>query len=251
MADVVKKQADETDVFVYGTLKRGYGNHHHLEKATFLGDAHVRGVLIQLGAFPGLLIEENGWRIKGEVWRINIHKELPTIDRLEGVPTLYQRKEVETEEFGTVQTYEYNIRPSMSREYRCIPGGVWTGAHTHTAAWAGMFGKAHVKSHLPAFGLYFDEGTGFRAVVDLQTGEIIEKNGAKKPHFAYNFTSNTWEPKKKDIIVVPAGAHLHPPLIDQTKITSNHGDLYSPPARQHDAYVPYKDSLDPGEEAVG
>ncbi len=83
-------------VFVYGTLKRGYGNNSLLKEAVYLGKAKTIDKWSMVGKgrpFPYLL-EKNfkGYNIEGEVYAVD-DKELNLLDRLEGVPTHY-RKEI-------------------------------------------------------------------------------------------------------------------------------------------------------------
>ena len=84
-------------IFVYGTLKRGGRNHHHLAEQTFVGPARTSpGVrLFDLGGFPGLVAQaadRDG--VSGEVWSVDAEC-LQRLDDLEGVPEgLYRRAPV-------------------------------------------------------------------------------------------------------------------------------------------------------------
>jgi gamma-glutamylcyclotransferase (GGCT)/AIG2-like uncharacterized protein YtfP len=70
-------------LFAYGTLMRGYALHGVLARgATFLGEASVRGRLLDLGRYPGLV--EGGGRVRGEVYRLDDPELLPVLDREEG-----------------------------------------------------------------------------------------------------------------------------------------------------------------------
>ena len=63
-----------TQVFVYGTLKRGYSNAHYLHGQRFVGEARTQPVyrLANLGAYPGLWTpQEDGRSIVGEVWEVD------------------------------------------------------------------------------------------------------------------------------------------------------------------------------------
>lgn len=77
-------------LFVYGTLKHGFRNHHFLKDATQLEDYSLEGAdLLHLGGFPGLVW---GTRtVHGEMYEIT-EDMLPALDRLEGVPYLYVRE---------------------------------------------------------------------------------------------------------------------------------------------------------------
>jgi gamma-glutamylcyclotransferase (GGCT)/AIG2-like uncharacterized protein YtfP len=70
-------------LFVYGTLMRGYGLHALLAPgATLVGEGTVRGRLLDLGRYPGLV--EGAGRIHGEVYRLDDSELLPVLDREEG-----------------------------------------------------------------------------------------------------------------------------------------------------------------------
>lgn len=93
-----------TKVFVYGTLKNGYGNHYLLRDSAFLG----KGTTIEDhftmfdGGFP-YVINEGRFHVRGEVYEVNNERVMESLDRLEGVPTHYQRKD------SSVKTDDMNI----------------------------------------------------------------------------------------------------------------------------------------------
>jgi gamma-glutamylcyclotransferase (GGCT)/AIG2-like uncharacterized protein YtfP len=113
-----------TTVFVYGTLKRGHGNHCLLEGQKFLGEATTppRFRLFDLGAFPAVAQDrQHGYAIRGELYLVDADC-LARLDRLEGVPRHYQRLSVPV------------TRQDGRRVTACIyvqqPGqtsGLWTG----------------------------------------------------------------------------------------------------------------------------
>jgi len=83
-------------LLVYGTLKRGRGNNFHLETSKFLREdltANASYFMTHVG-FPQVSEKEDGHFIKGELWEVSEH-DLPHVDRLEGHPDWYERKEVE------------------------------------------------------------------------------------------------------------------------------------------------------------
>jgi gamma-glutamylcyclotransferase (GGCT)/AIG2-like uncharacterized protein YtfP len=62
---------------------RGYGLHARLARgATFVGAGSVRGRLLDLGRYPGLV--EGAGRVSGEVYRLHDPELLPVLDREEG-----------------------------------------------------------------------------------------------------------------------------------------------------------------------
>lgn len=62
---------------------RGYGLHGVLAGgATYVGPARVRGTLLDLGPYPGLV--EGRGAVRGEIYRLDRPELLPVLDREEG-----------------------------------------------------------------------------------------------------------------------------------------------------------------------
>ena len=79
-------------IFVYGTLKKGFGNNRILDNETFVGRDTITGWnMIDLGPFPAIVAGTK--HIIGEVWEVNSLQEL---DLLEGFPSFYDRVQVDT-----------------------------------------------------------------------------------------------------------------------------------------------------------
>jgi len=112
-------------VFVYGTLKAGHHNHYLLKRATYIGQAAVQGFrMFDFGGFPAAAPYTRVVRsIAGELYSID-RTTRKTLDRLEGVPTLYTAERVVTT--SGVETLMYVINPSQV-PIGCgvIAGGVW------------------------------------------------------------------------------------------------------------------------------
>lgn len=79
------------NVFVYGSLKRGFCNHHMMAGAKFLGDGVTppNFVMIDLGRYPGVI--HGGTVIAGEVFAVPT-RLIGRLDRLEENGRLYQRE---------------------------------------------------------------------------------------------------------------------------------------------------------------
>lgn len=93
-------------VFVYGTLKRGFPNHHYMSTSKLLGVYRTaeRYPLVVGGRYfsPSLLPEPGtGKRILGELWEVD-DATLVTLDELETVhlPTGYRREMARIEPEG-------------------------------------------------------------------------------------------------------------------------------------------------------
>lgn len=88
-------------VFVYGTLKRGYGNNALLAKAKFIEKRVLPGFKLYNAGFP-VARESPGDSIVGEVFEISKDDKntLQWLDRLESNGRMYNRTEA-----GDVQLY--------------------------------------------------------------------------------------------------------------------------------------------------
>ena len=138
-------------VFVYGSLKRGQRNHHLIATARFEGEARAPGlVLHDLGPFPMAIaapqasaaaatittneiltdrktLSENGSErpelsIQGEVFAVD-GETLQTLDRLEGVPRLYQRHRRQLQDGR--HAWLYLGRAHQVRHVPALPAGQW------------------------------------------------------------------------------------------------------------------------------
>lgn len=79
-------------IFVYGTLKRGWGNNAIIHDQKFLSEASTVGNKYQmhaLGGFPGIVSGDKN--IPGELWEVD-DTAFARCDRLEGHPNFYKRE---------------------------------------------------------------------------------------------------------------------------------------------------------------
>jgi gamma-glutamylaminecyclotransferase len=83
-----------TNLFVYGTLKRGGSNEQFLAGQRFISEARTRALfrLFELDGYPGMVaVETAGLSIGGEIWEVNAEC-LQRLDDLEGTAIgLYRR----------------------------------------------------------------------------------------------------------------------------------------------------------------
>lgn len=73
------------NVVVYGTLRKGFGNHRLLttSEELFAGSLPLPYRMISLGAFPGLIPTEDNHDISVEIYKVT-EEVLERLDRLEG-----------------------------------------------------------------------------------------------------------------------------------------------------------------------
>jgi gamma-glutamylcyclotransferase (GGCT)/AIG2-like uncharacterized protein YtfP len=82
-------------IFVYGSLRRGSAGamSKRFPTSKFVDDASVNGSLYDLGAYPGLLLDESNSLVIGEVYEVD-DETLKKLDDFEASSN-YVRKEVE------------------------------------------------------------------------------------------------------------------------------------------------------------
>lgn len=116
-------------VFVYGTLKKGYGNNRLLADKPCIGEAITIGTFTMLNSgFPVLLPSREGLPVKGEVYDITGDaKCLDNLDMLEGEGTMYDRREIEVNlggehvtvsvYIGNAQYWRHNAEKGTDKKY--------------------------------------------------------------------------------------------------------------------------------------
>ena len=111
-------------VFVYGTLKRGFGNSVLLNEAEFVQEAVTSPefTMRSLGFFPGVqLVGETP--ISGEIYKVT-DLELKRLDRLEGYPNFYNRKQIEIPGVD-VRPWMYYLPEEEYLKNDVLPSGIW------------------------------------------------------------------------------------------------------------------------------
>lgn len=115
-------------VFVYGTLKKGFGNHRVMERARgeYVGDTTIQhATMYSLGAFPAIALDKRAkTEVHGEVYRIADAEGLKPLDWLEGYPRFYNRSEVESP-LGKVWVYHIDKSTLDESNRGIIEDGVW------------------------------------------------------------------------------------------------------------------------------
>ncbi|MBU1358702.1 MAG: gamma-glutamylcyclotransferase [Gammaproteobacteria bacterium] len=122
--------ADPRHVFVYGTLRRGERNDiaHFLPRPDYVGQGRLRGLLYDLGAYPGAVLGGETW-IEGEIYRITGEVEA-ALDVLEEVAPdgsgEYLKREVPVESQGRMLIcLVYEIHPERVALKPVIACGDW------------------------------------------------------------------------------------------------------------------------------
>ena len=131
-------------LFAYGTLLAGMRLHEMLADAHYLGPAIIRGKLLDLGDYAGLV--EGDAVVTGEIYEID-HTLLERLDQVEGfrpddpAGSLYLRKDVRARRFAdgtTVDVAAYFYSPRHGA--RSIRSRAGTSAGTRLRRTAGRCG---------------------------------------------------------------------------------------------------------------
>ncbi len=102
---------------------RGFGLHPLLIRgATLVGEGTVRGRLLSLGRYPGLV--EGAHRVTGELYRIDDAELLPAVDREEGYNFVRSRAAVTLSDGRRARAWIYRYRGPRERAV-LIPAGDW------------------------------------------------------------------------------------------------------------------------------
>lgn len=101
-------------VFVYGTLRRGGSNHFRMAGAEFIASGTVAGRMYRIDWYPGLVIDDAGDEIHGEVYSVG-PELLAALDIFEGLSA----GEIEGSEYRRVHA------TVVQRDSRTITAWVW------------------------------------------------------------------------------------------------------------------------------
>lgn len=97
-----------TKLFVYGSLRKGYHNHHYLDgKATYLGTYYTKGKLYEIKGknYPALVKDENVYTV-GELY--NVLVDFKQMDEMEN----YNPNDFKNSEYirTIVDIYDENLQ---------------------------------------------------------------------------------------------------------------------------------------------
>ena len=110
---------------MYGTLRRGQSNHHHLAGARWGGEQRLSGArLHDLGPFPMAIAspETAADAVQGELWWVD-GAMLHQLDQLEGHPRLYERQARQLD--NGQRAWVYLGRPRQVRYAPVVADGRW------------------------------------------------------------------------------------------------------------------------------
>lgn len=119
-------QVEKHLAFVYGTLRRGgvRAMPGLFPGAAFVGRGSVRGRLYDLGEHPGLLLDESGTEVVGEVYEVD-EETLKRLDAIEAT-SYYWRERVEvTLEGRGAECWVYVYDPEAYPSSVLIESGDW------------------------------------------------------------------------------------------------------------------------------
>ena len=105
-------------VFVYGTLKSGFGNHYLLRDSKKVCNDSITGTMYSLGGFPAITLKNDN-KVFGEVYDVN-KNVMGDLDMLEGYPRFYDRKIIKTDDGHYAHVYYMDLV-----EGPLVETGVW------------------------------------------------------------------------------------------------------------------------------
>jgi gamma-glutamylaminecyclotransferase len=126
-------------VFVYGSLKRGFGNHYFLRDAKYCGNTETVDATFcmhSMGPFPAVTeSNDNGYHITGELYEVDADTMLD-LDKLEGNGVFYTRKLVKVYTLnGTVEAWMYLLAEKPEQESVFMSKFVYTDENLNTQEW--------------------------------------------------------------------------------------------------------------------
>ncbi len=92
-------------IFVYGTLRNGHCNHHLLKDAYCygIGSTESSYAMYLVSGYPYITSSETRYPIVGELYGVD-DETLNLLDRMEGHPRYYERREISVTVGGTLYT---------------------------------------------------------------------------------------------------------------------------------------------------
>lgn len=126
LCEVTRNAMTNHLIFIYGSLRRGCVGAMSLRfpNSKFVAEAKVSGNLYDLGEYPGLLINESGSFVVGEVYEVD-DELLAQLDDFE-VSSNYVRKQVEVSSGNhRMSCWVYEPEPACYSLTKLITSGNW------------------------------------------------------------------------------------------------------------------------------
>lgn len=109
-----------TKVFVYGTLKKGYGNHIRLRNSPKVTEGWLYGFQMWESIIPYVRkVDDLESKVYGEVYEVTLDVLINSLDVLEGHPNFYKRVFV-PDQLGGVWIYLCESGRSI------VKSGIWS-----------------------------------------------------------------------------------------------------------------------------
>lgn len=116
-------------IAVYGSLKRGFGNHRLIAAALIsCKPCRITGRLYDTGCgYPAFIVDPDGYTVQAELMTLNA-RILAAVDRLEGHPNFYKRTLLEcVTDAGQIEKAFVYVMPKTAVFYmKEITSGIWT-----------------------------------------------------------------------------------------------------------------------------
>lgn len=112
-------------IAVYGSLRKGLGNHRLIEDSTQLSteEVEIPYKMISLGGFPGLIPSDTLNKIKIELYEVTDHT-YRRVEMLEGYPSFYQKNIIKSS-LGEVEVYV--LEDPRYQSSNPVESGDWVG----------------------------------------------------------------------------------------------------------------------------
>ncbi len=107
-------------VFVYGTLRKGASNHERMEGAKLVDEGWLLGRLYVIDWFPGILLDEEGLPVRGEVYGVN-RDGLRALDEFEGASFERVKAIVNLKSGEGREVWVYRFRGELKGKKELIP----------------------------------------------------------------------------------------------------------------------------------
>ncbi len=136
MKESMKKSEVDHLIFIYGSLRQGFGNHRWLSSyigkgAEFLGLSKTtpEHTLVSLGAYPALIPFVGETSIVGEVYRVTSDDVMVSLNTLEGFyskdnPNNFYNQTVIETEMGPAITY--TLTEVYTKRCPTVESGDWS-----------------------------------------------------------------------------------------------------------------------------